>query len=93
MMALAKRNVSFSRKEVSKADAVAYFTEKQDEYKLDLLKDLEDGKITFYTQGDFTDLCRGPHIPDTSFIKAIKLMNIAGAYWRGDEKNKQLDDS
>ncbi len=90
MMALAKRNVSFSRKEVSKADAVAYFTEKQDEYKLDLLKDLEDGKITFYTQGDFTDLCRGPHIPDTSFIKAIKLMNIAGAYWRGDEKNKQL---
>ena len=90
MIALAKRNVSFSRKEVSKADAVAYFTEKQDEYKLDLLKDLEDGKITFYTQGDFTDLCRGPHIPDTSFIKAIKLMNIAGAYWRGDEKNKQL---
>jgi threonyl-tRNA synthetase len=73
-----------------KSDAIAYFTEKQDEYKLDLLKDLEDGKITFYTQGEFTDLCRGPHIPDTSFIKAIKLMNIAGAYWRGDEKNKQL---
>jgi threonyl-tRNA synthetase len=78
------------RKDVSKADAIAYFTEKQDEYKLDLLEGLEDGKITFYTQGEFTDLCRGPHIPDTSFIKAIKLMNIAGAYWRGDEKNKQL---
>jgi threonyl-tRNA synthetase len=90
MMELAKRGSAYLRKEVSKADAIAYFTEKQDEYKLDLLKDLEDGKITFYTQGEFTDLCRGPHIPDTSFIKAIKLMNIAGAYWRGDEKNKQL---
>jgi threonyl-tRNA synthetase len=90
MMELAKRGSAYLRKDVSKADAIAYFTEKQDEYKLDLLKDLEDGKITFYTQGEFTDLCRGPHIPDTSFIKAIKLMNIAGAYWRGDEKNKQL---
>jgi threonyl-tRNA synthetase len=90
MMELAKKGSAYVRKEVSKADAIAYFTEKQDEYKLDLLKDLEDGKITFYTQGEFTDLCRGPHIPDTSFIKAIKLMNIAGAYWRGDEKNKQL---
>jgi threonyl-tRNA synthetase len=90
MMELAKKGCAYVRKEVSKADAIAYFTEKQDEYKLDLLKDLEDGKITFYTQGEFTDLCRGPHIPDTSFIKAIKLMNIAGAYWRGDEKNKQL---
>ena len=90
MMELAKKGSAYVRKDVSKADAIAYFTEKQDEYKLDLLKDLEDGKITFYTQGEFTDLCRGPHIPDTSFIKAIKLMNIAGAYWRGDEKNKQL---
>ncbi len=90
MMELAKKGSAYVRKEVSKADAIAYFTEKQDEYKLDLLKDLEDGKITFYTHGEFTDLCRGPHIPDTSFIKAIKLMNIAGAYWRGDEKNKQL---
>jgi threonyl-tRNA synthetase len=90
MMELAKKGSAYVRKEVSKADAVAYFTEKQDEYKLDLLESLEDGKITFYTQGEFTDLCRGPHIPDTSFIKAIKLMNIAGAYWRGDEKNKQL---
>lgn len=90
MMELAKKGSAYVRKEVSKADAIAYFTEKQDEYKLDLLEGLEDGKITFYTQGEFTDLCRGPHIPDTSFIKAIKLMNIAGAYWRGDEKNKQL---
>jgi threonyl-tRNA synthetase len=90
MMELAKRGSAYLRKDVSKADAIAYFTEKQDEYKLDLLEGLEDGKITFYTQGEFTDLCRGPHIPDTSFIKAIKLMNIAGAYWRGDEKNKQL---
>jgi threonyl-tRNA synthetase len=75
---------------VSKKEAVEYFTQKGDEYKLDLLKDLEDGTITFYTQGGFTDLCRGPHIPDTSAIKAVKLLNIAGAYWRGDEKNKQL---
>jgi len=90
MMELAKKGSAYVRKDVSKADAIAYFTEKQDEYKLDLLEGLEDGKITFYTQGEFTDLCRGPHIPDTSFIKAIKLMNIAGAYWRGDEKNKQL---
>ncbi len=90
MAELAKRDSAYVRKEVSKADAIAYFTERQDEYKLDLLKDLEDGKITFYTQGEFTDLCRGPHIPDTGFIKAIKLTNVAGAYWRGDEKNKQL---
>ena len=90
MMELAKKGSAYVRKDVSKADAIAYFIEKQDEYKLDLLEGLEDGKITFYTQGEFTDLCRGPHIPDTSFIKAIKLMNIAGAYWRGDEKNKQL---
>ena len=90
MAELAKRGSAYGRKEVSKADAIAYFTERQDEYKLDLLKDLEDGKITFYTQGEFTDLCRGPHIPDTGFIKAIKLTNVAGAYWRGDEKNKQL---
>jgi len=80
----------FSRKEVSKADAIAYFTEKQDPYKLELIDGLEDGQITFYTQGEFTDLCRGPHIPNTGYIKAIKLTNIAGAYWRGDEKNKML---
>ncbi|MET4104877.1 threonine--tRNA ligase [Hymenobacter sp. UYP22] len=90
MLELAKKKSQFERREVSKADAIAYFTEKQDPYKLDLLERLEDGSITFYNQGDFTDLCRGPHIPDTSPIKAVKLLNVAGAYWRGDEKNKQL---
>jgi threonyl-tRNA synthetase len=90
MRELAKQKNTFVRKEVSKADALAYFTEKQDPYKLELIQDLPDGSITFYTQGNFTDLCRGPHIPDTGFIKAIKLLSIAGAYWRGDEKNKQL---
>jgi threonyl-tRNA synthetase len=87
---LAKTKEEFVRKPVSKADAIAYFTEKGDEYKLDLLKDLPDGAITFYTQGNFTDLCRGPHIPNTGFIKAVKLMSVAGAYWRGDESRKQL---
>lgn len=90
MKELAKEKLTFERKEVSKADALAYFTEKQDPYKLELIENLEDGNITFYTQGNFTDLCRGPHIPNTSPIKAIKLLSIAGAYWRGDEKNKQL---
>ena len=90
MAELAKQGNVFERKEVSKADALAYFEEKGDEYKLDLLKDLQDGTITFYNQGNFTDLCRGPHITDTGHIKAIKLMSIAGAYWRGDEKSKQL---
>ncbi|MEY2765057.1 MAG: hypothetical protein RLZZ205_1481, partial [Bacteroidota bacterium] len=78
------------RKEVSKSDAVQYFTEKGDQYKLELIDGLNDGDITFYTQGNFTDLCRGPHIPNTGFIKAAKLLNVAGAYWRGDEKNKML---
>ncbi len=90
MLELAKTKEVFDRKAVSKSDALTYFTEKGDEYKLDLIKDLEDGKITFYTQGKFTDLCRGPHIPHTGFIKAIKLTNVAGAYWRGDESRKQL---
>ncbi len=90
MNELAKRNSLFIRKEITKADAVNYFTEKGDEYKLDLLQNLQDGSITLYSQGEFTDLCRGPHIPNTSFIKAVKLMSIAGAYWKGDEKNKQL---
>ncbi|MCA0381366.1 MAG: threonine--tRNA ligase [Bacteroidetes bacterium] len=90
MKELAKQNLQFSRKEISKDEAVAYFTEKGDEYKLDLLQGLEDGSITFYTQGNFTDLCRGPHIPHTGFIKAIKLTNIAGAYWKGNENNKML---
>lgn len=89
-MELAKQKEVFVRENVSKADAVAYFTEKGDEYKLDLIQGLEDGKITFYKQGEFTDLCRGPHLPNTGFIKAVKLTNVAGAYWRGDETKKQL---
>jgi threonyl-tRNA synthetase len=90
MNELAKQKNIFVRKPMAKADAIQYFTEKGDEYKLDLLGNLTDGEITFYTQGGFTDLCRGPHIPNTGFIKAIKLTSIAGAYWKGDEKNKQL---
>lgn len=90
MKELAKEKLSFVRQEISKADAIAFFEAKNDPYKLELLENLEDGNITFYTQGNFTDLCRGPHIPDTSPIKAVKLTSIAGAYWRGDEKNKQL---
>lgn len=90
MTELARKNSAYQRREVSKKEAIAYFDQKGDPYKLDLLKDLQDGTITFYTQGNFTDLCRGPHLPDTSPIKAIKLMSIAGAYWRGDEKSKQL---
>ncbi len=90
MLELAKTREEFIRKPVSKADATAYFTEKGDEYKLDLIKDLPDGAITFYSQGNFTDLCRGPHIPNTGFVKAVKLMSVAGAYWRGDESRKQL---
>ncbi|MDP9048189.1 MAG: threonine--tRNA ligase, partial [Bacteroidota bacterium] len=87
---LARAKEEYIRKPVNKADAIEYFTEKEDEYKLDLIKDLPDGSITFYTQGNFTDLCRGPHIPNTGFIKAVKLMSVAGAYWRGDESRKQL---
>ncbi|MFM7300536.1 MAG: threonine--tRNA ligase, partial [Crocinitomicaceae bacterium] len=90
ILELSRAKNPFIRKLVSKAEAIKYFTEKKDPYKLELLEDLEDGSITFYTQGNFTDLCRGPHIPDTGFIKAVKLTAIAGAYWRGDEKNKQL---
>ena len=90
MAELAKQNNVYVRKEIPKTEAVHYFSEKGDEYKLDLLQNLEDGNISFYTQGNFTDLCRGPHIPSTGFIKAIKLTNIAGAYWKGDERNKQL---
>ncbi|MDB5248830.1 MAG: threonyl-tRNA synthetase [Segetibacter sp.] len=90
MAELAKTNSIYQRKEVSKQEAVRYFTEKDDEYKLELIEGLNDGEITFYTQGNFTDLCRGPHIPTTGFIKAVKLTSIAGAYWRGDEKRKML---
>ena len=90
MLELAREKNQYSRKEISKTEAIEYFKNKGDEYKLELLEDLEDGTITFYNQGNFTDLCRGPHIPDTGFIKAVKLLNVAGAYWRGDENNKQL---
>ena len=90
MKELAKTGSAYVRKDVPKDEAIAYFTEKGDQYKLELLESLHDGSITFYTQGGFTDLCRGPHIPNTSFIKAVKLTNIAGAYWRGNEKNKML---
>ncbi len=90
MLALAQQKNVYQRTSISKKAAIQYFTEKQASYKLALLKDLEDGKITFYQQGNFTDLCKGPHIPHTGFIKAIKLLNIAGAYWRGNENNKQL---
>lgn len=90
MKALAKQGNEFVRQEISKADALNYFTEKGDEYKLELINELEDGQITFYHQGNFTDLCRGPHIPNTSSIKAVKLLNVAAAYWRGDENNKSL---
>ncbi|MDH5607986.1 MAG: threonine--tRNA ligase [Cyclobacteriaceae bacterium] len=90
MLDLAREKNEYIRKEVSKEEAIRYFREKGDEYKLELLEDLADGSITFYTQGNFTDLCRGPHIPNTGFIKAAKILNVAGAYWRGDEKRKQL---
>jgi threonyl-tRNA synthetase len=90
MTELARANRSYLRKEIPKQQAVQYFSEKGDEYKLDLLQGLNDGEITFYSQGNFTDLCRGPHIPHTGFIKAIKLTNIAGAYWKNDENNKML---
>jgi threonyl-tRNA synthetase len=90
MLELAKTKSPYVRTEVSKADAIEYFTKKNDEYKLELISELTDGSITFYQQGNFIDLCKGPHIPDTSPIKATKIMNIAGAYWRGDEKRKMM---
>ena len=90
MISLAREKNNFIRKDISKKDALDYFKEKGDEYKIELLNDLDDGDITFYSQGNFTDLCKGPHIENTSKIKAIKLLNIAGAYWRGDEKRKQM---
>jgi threonyl-tRNA synthetase len=90
VLELARKKSEFVRTEVSKADAIQYFTEKNDEYKLELIDGLEDGSITFYQQGNFVDLCRGPHIPTTEPIKAVKITNLAGAYWRGDEKRKQL---
>ena len=90
MKELARQKNAYIRREIPKGEAVTYFEEKGDAYKLELLEELEDGTISFYQQGDFVDLCRGPHIPDTGKIKAIKLLNVAGAYWRGDEKRQQL---
>jgi threonyl-tRNA synthetase len=90
MKELAKKDNIYSRRDVSKAEALDFFTKKGDEYKVELITDLKDGSITFYEQGNFTDLCKGPHIPHTGFIKAVKLLNVAGAYWRGNEKNKML---
>jgi threonyl-tRNA synthetase len=90
MLDLARQKNDYIRKEVSKAEAIEYFSAKGDEYKLELLNDLEDGTITFYEQGNFTDLCRGPHIPNTGFIKAVKLLNVAGCYWRGDETRQTM---
>jgi len=90
ILALAKEKNTYEKSTISKKDALKYFQDKQNEYKLELINDLEDGEITFYKQGEFVDLCKGPHIPNTSFIKAVKLINVAGAYWKGDEKNKQL---
>ncbi len=90
MLELARQKNTYLREDISKADALAYFSEKGDPYKIELIEGLEDGQITLYKQGGFTDLCRGPHIPDTGFIKAIKLTNIAGAYWRNNEANKML---
>lgn len=90
MLELARQKSEYVRRDVSKAEAIEYFTAKNDEYKLELIDGLSDGSITFYTQGNFTDLCKGPHLPSTEKIKAVKLLNLAGAYWRGDEKRKQL---
>lgn len=90
MKELARQNNTYNRREVSKKEALAHYQKQGNEYKVEMINDLVDGEITFYTQGNFTDLCRGPHIPHTGLVKAVKLMNIAGAYWRGDEKNKQL---
>jgi len=90
MLELAQQKNEYIRKDVAKDEALRYYMEKGDEYKVDLINGLEDGTITFYEQGHFTDLCRGPHLPNTGYIKAVKIMSIAGAYWKGDEKNKQL---
>lgn len=90
MKELAKKNSEYIRRDVSKSEALDYFTKKGDPYKIELINGLDDGKITFYQQGNFVDLCKGPHLPNTGFIKSVKLLNVAGAYWRGDEKNKML---
>ncbi len=90
MVELSRKNSPYIREEIGKKEVLRFFRGKGDQYKVELIEDLQDGTITLYKQGNFTDLCRGPHFPDTSHIKAIKLMSVAGAYWRGDEKRKQL---
>ena len=90
MMELVAKKEAIVRQEISKADALAMFSERGETYKCELISELEDGHITTYTQGNFTDLCRGPHIPNTGAIKAVKVLSLAGAYWRGDEKRIQL---
>ena len=90
MQLLAKTKSLYVRKEVPKEEAIAYFKKKGDPYKVELLQELKDGEITFYSQGEFTDLCKGPHLPHTGHIKAIKLLQVAGAYWRGNTQNNQL---
>ncbi|MFN0214513.1 MAG: threonine--tRNA ligase [Saprospiraceae bacterium] len=90
VLELARQKNEYKRSDVSKAEAVKYFTQKGDEYKLELIDGLQDGQITFYQQGNFTDLCKGPHIPSTEPIKAVKILNLAGAYWRGDIERQQL---
>ena len=90
ILELAKQKNNYIKTNMSKKDAVSYFQKKNNQYKIELIEELNDGEITFYQQGKFIDLCKGPHIPNTSFIKAVKLINVAGAYWRGDEKNTQL---
>jgi len=87
---MARKKSEFKRRKVSKEEALSYYRDKDNEYKVDLIEDLEEGTITFYTQGEFTDLCRGPHIPNTGDVKAVKLTNLAGAYWRGDVESEQL---
>ena len=90
MKELLNEKSQYIREDIGKADALAYFTEKDDEYKQELISELEDGEVTLYKHGNFVDLCKGPHLPNTSYIKAVKLFTIAGAYWRGNEKNKML---
>ena len=90
MLEFARQKQDFCRIEVPKAEAMAYFTQKGDQYKQELISELEDGTITYYTNGQFTDLCRGPHLRNTEVIKAVKVLSLAGAYWRGDETRQQL---
>ena len=89
MLELVAKKEEIKRQDITKADAMKMFGDRGEEYKTELISELEDGTITTYTQGSFTDLCRGPHLPNTSYLKAVKILSVAGAYWRGDEKRKQ----